>query len=50
MKIEVVNYEDAFSLLCDAVRATERDPQYAEAIIDMYGERLEKESFKIEVD
>lgn len=49
MKIEVVNYEDAFGFLCEAVRATERNPQYAETIIDMYGEQLEQESFQIEV-
>ena len=49
MTIEVVNYEDAFGFLCEAVRATEQNPQYAEAIIDIYGEKLENEIFPIEV-
>lgn len=49
MTIEVVNFEDAFGFLCEAVRATERDPQYAEVIIDMYGEKLDNETFPIEV-
>lgn len=48
-KIDVVSYEDAFGFICDAVRATEQDPQYAEAIIDMYSDKLDNQSFQIEV-
>jgi hypothetical protein len=49
MKIEAVNFEDAFGFMCDAVRDAAQNPQYAEIIIDMYGEQLEQESFQIEV-
>lgn len=48
MTIEVVNFEEAFSVLCDAVRETERNPEYAEAIIDKYGEMLHQITIPID--
>jgi hypothetical protein len=47
MTIEVVDFEEAFSILCDAVRETERQPEYAEAIIDKYGEILHQVTIPI---
>ena len=49
MRIEVVHYEDAFGIMADAIRAVAQDPEYAENIIDRYGDDLEREAFQIEV-